>query len=130
MENIKRFFQPVILVNFILICICITGFIYQVYSIFDQYMLGKTVVNIEVKRLKDQTLPAITVCIAYRDYILLSLSKLRKLTMFNQEYYQDYMNLYKESYANKTFIKEVKNRLNKIYRHIMENFHSIIWIEY
>ena len=64
MERVKRFVQPVKILNLILILISLSGFIYQVYLIFDQYMLGKTVVNIEVKRLESQPLPAITVCIS------------------------------------------------------------------
>ena len=47
-------------------------------------MLGKTVVNIEVKRLKAQTLPAITVCIP----ALFSMSKLSELNENNRKLYQ------------------------------------------
>ena len=63
MDRAKRFVRPVKLINLILMLICIIGFTYQVYLIFNQYMLGKTVVNLEVKILKDQPLPAITICI-------------------------------------------------------------------
>ena len=66
MEREKSIVQPVKILKLILILMCISGFVYQVYLIFDQYMLGKTVVNIEVKRLESQPLPAITVCIPHR----------------------------------------------------------------
>ena len=48
MYKIKHFKKPVQIINPLLIMICIIDFVYQVYLIFDQHMLGKTVVNIEV----------------------------------------------------------------------------------
>ena len=63
MESFKRFVQPVKLINTTLVLICIIGFSYQVYLILKQYMLGKTIVNIELKIMKEQPLPAITICI-------------------------------------------------------------------
>ena len=115
MEIIKRFFQPIILVNFIFICLCVSGFIYQVYLIFDQYMLGKTIVNLEVKLLKNQPLPAITLCVPH----LLSIPKLEKLTSFSQNLIQDYNNLLNQCYTNKSFPEWSKKRLNDIYRKIV-----------
>ena len=72
MGKIKNLIGQVKKVNLLLVSISILGFGYQVYLIFDQYMLGKTVVNFEVKRLKSQPLPAITICIPR----ILSISKL------------------------------------------------------
>ena len=130
MEMIKRLFRPVVLFNSILICLCVLGFIYQVYLIFNQYMLSKTVVNLEVKRLKNQPLPAITVCIPVS---LISISNLPKLDNFNQEFYQDYINLVNQSVIrnpdsehiiiniNKTFTEKVKPRLNEVYNKIIRN---------
>ena len=117
MEIIKRFFQPILLVNFILTLFCVCGFVYQVYLIFNKYMLGKTVVNLELKLLKDQPLPAITICIPY----VLSISNLTKLNNFNPEYYQDYINLVKESNINKTFKEIGKRNLLTMYIEMMNN---------
>ena len=67
-------------------------------------MLGKTVVNIEIKRLVAQTLPAITICIP----ALITISKLKQLNGFNEEFYQDYMKLLNEIYANQTLFEYKK----------------------
>ena len=117
MERINSFVQPVKILNLILILICISGFVCQVYLIFSQYMLGKTVVNIEMKRLEFQPLPAITVCIPYR----FELSKLSELSETNKILYQDYMSLINQSIDNKTFTEDVKKRLQNIYYKIKRN---------
>ena len=51
--------KSVKIIDFALYFICIFGFCYQVYLILNEYKLGKTMVNIEVKRLTSQPLPAI-----------------------------------------------------------------------
>ena len=114
MERVKSFVQPVKILNFTLIEMCLSGFFYQVYLIFSQYMLGKTVVNIDVKRLESQPLPAITVCIPHR----YQMSKLSELSETNKILYQDYMRLYNQSIENRTFTKDVKLRLQSIYMDI------------
>ena len=86
------------MINLVLTFVCILGFIYQVYLVFNQYMLGKTVINIEVKRLITQPLPAITFCIP----TLLSILKLSKLY---QRFYQDYKQLLNITKANNTYAK-------------------------
>ena len=104
LNNIKRILQPAKIVNLILILICLCGFVYQVYLILTQYMLGKTVVNIDVKRLRAQPLPAITVCVETS----LSITKLSKLNENNQLLYQDYMKVLNESITTKR-LKKFKN---------------------
>ena len=80
-------------------------------------MLGKTVVNIEVKRVKDQPLPAITVCIP----AILSMTKLSNLSEFNRRIYQDYIELITEAKNNGTFTDELKQTLRNIYLNITDN---------
>ena len=116
MERVKSFVQTV-KINLIIILICISGFVYQVYLIFSQYMLGKTVVNIEVKRLESQPLPAITVCIPHR----FELSKLSELSETNKILYQDYMRLVNQSIDNKTLTEYVQKKLQDIYYEIKRN---------
>ena len=103
--------QLVKTVNFILIFICLFGFVYQVYLILDQYMLGKTVVNVEVKRLNSQPMPSITICIP----TFFSISKLSKLNEFNQSLYQEYMKLRSEGYNQGNFTQEWKRRMRELY---------------
>ena len=109
--------NPVKIVNFILFSLSAFGFIYQVYLISSQYMLGKTVVNIDVKRLKSQPLPAITVCIPR----LLSIQKLSKLSEYNQVIYQDYMKLINEDIDNKSITNEIQQNLRRIYNNITKD---------
>ena len=96
MHTIKSFANSVKISNFILNFICISGFCYQVHLILNQYMLGETVVNIVVKRITSQPLPAITVCKFIST--LFSISKLSKLNEFNRELYQDYKKLLREGH--------------------------------
>ena len=41
---------------------CFCGFLYQSYDLHYDYMSGKTVANIKVETILNQTLPAITIC--------------------------------------------------------------------
>ena len=115
MDRIKSFVQSVQLINLILIIICIFGFVYQVFLIFSQYMLGKTVVNIEVKIMKDQPLPALTICIP----AFFSLPKLSKSSRWNKTHdglLYDYMNLVNQSlYGNETTWLSLKSNMEAIY---------------
>ena len=56
MANIKLNIKSVLYV------LCFSGFLYQCYDFYSEYMSGKTVVNIKVETILNQTLPAITVC--------------------------------------------------------------------
>ena len=42
--------------------LCSSGLIYQLYLLIFQYMSGKTVVNLKLKRIEQVHLPAITIC--------------------------------------------------------------------
>ena len=118
----KNFFEnSVKIVNLILTLFCMLGFFYQVYLITSQYMLGKTVVSIEVKRLIYQPLPAITVCIP--TYSIFSIFKTSKLNEGNKKTYQDYVKLVLElrqaafyGKLNKTTEAQLKGMMNRIYQ--------------
>src|SRR5689334_11747417 len=51
------------IVKIILLLLASCGLIYQVQIIYRQFMSGKTIVSIEIGRLYNQTLPAITLCL-------------------------------------------------------------------
>ena len=128
MGKIVQVVQQVKIMNFILMFICILGFCYQVYLISNQYILGKTVVNIEVKRLTAQPFPAITVCLWER---FLSISKLSKLNGFNNESYQDYIELVEQMVKSNNFTNKYKLRgfyqrisTNNLHEKIL-NFHEL-----
>ena len=55
-KNVKRFFQSFFMVA------SLFGFIYQVSIIYDQYMSGRTIINLEIGKKTDKSMPAITIC--------------------------------------------------------------------
>ena len=124
MDKLRSVMQPVKLINLILIIICIFGFSYQVCLILKQYMLGKTVVNIEVKILKDQPLPAITIF----NPALISIQKLLKLKSprWNKSFnglIHDYTNFFIQilnSNANDTTLKSLESKMEAKYNDIFK----------
>src|ERR1700761_4976878 len=50
-------------VNIFSLIFCFSGFFYHSFDLYSGYMSGKTVVNIKVETILNQTLPAITTCI-------------------------------------------------------------------
>ena len=42
--------------------VCLCGLVYQTVILYSEYMSGNTVVNIQVDRILNETIPAITVC--------------------------------------------------------------------
>ena len=45
--------------------ICLSGLLYQLRELFDEYMSGKTVVAIKVGKFDTETIPAFTICLPY-----------------------------------------------------------------
>ena len=62
---------------------CLLGLIYHTSQLFGEYLQGKTVVNIEIERKFNYTLPAITICYPY------SIS-FKKISQLNEEYKENY----------------------------------------
>ena len=54
--------MPNFKLSFLLYLICFCGFIYHSHDLYSGYMSGKTVVNIKIETILNQTLPVITVC--------------------------------------------------------------------
>ena len=92
---------------------CLFGLIYQSLQLFDGYWQGKTVVNIEIERKFNFTLPAITICYPY------SIS-FKKISQLNEKY-QDIYNTYLGHLLNYSFNKSVLD-LDKMRR----IYHSVI----
>ena len=73
--------------NFISKFLCLFGLIYQTSGILKAFLQGKTVVNIEIDRKVNNTLPAITICYPYS----ISFEKISKLNDVYQEQYGTYL---------------------------------------
>ena len=94
-------------------------FLYQVCLILNHYTHGKTVVNIEVKMLKEQPLPAITICIP----ALLSIQKLSKSSRKNgnfEKLFDTYKNLVEQT-RDVTSWNDLYLNINDIYTRITKS---------
>ena len=70
--------------------LCTTGLLYQSCQLLSQYMSGKSVVNIEVKREMYSHLPAITIC--YPEMVSMELAA--DYSDVYRHYYEKYMKVY------------------------------------
>src|ERR1700744_6493654 len=87
--NYKFNLNSIMKITFTLICL--GGLIYQTFQLFSEYMSGKTVVRIEVGRVFNDTLPAITICYPF----FLSFKKLSKMDLEYNKEYENYLDVLK-----------------------------------
>src|SRR5690349_14796153 len=59
-EKIKTILKRTIKAFLMIASLC--GFIYQVSIIYRQYMSGRTIISLEIGRITEKSLPAITIC--------------------------------------------------------------------
>ena len=78
--------------------ICSLGLAFHSSDLFSQYLSGRTVVNLEVGRKYEDTLPGITICYP----IALSMERTAKLNDRTMKYYEEYDRLIKELDENFT----------------------------
>ena len=100
--------------------LCITGLLYQSCQLLSQYMSGKSVVNIEVKREMYSHLPAITIC--YPEMV--SMESGANYSDLYLHYYEKYKELIEITKRNSTIydIYSYKENINKIYYQFINNF--------
>ena len=91
-NNLRKYYRFVS--NFGLGIVCLTGFLYQTFLLLEDYMSGKTVVTLNIERLRNESLPAFTLCIE-------NFASFEKITQNSQEF--------RELYFNYT---EILNKLN------------------
>ena len=91
---------------------CSTFLLYQFSQLLAQYISGKTVVNIEVKREIYENLPAITICLP-------QIVLIEALANYNQDYQIDYENynvmLSKKYFSNLTLYNKIKQNLTDVF---------------
>ena len=75
--------------------ICSAGLLYQLSQLFEQFLSGKTVVNVEVKNVIDDNFPAFTICFP-------TIYSIESMGKYSPDYKQDY-----ESY--KSMAKEIQD---------------------
>ena len=94
--------------KFLITFFCKIGFTYHTISLIEQYLSGKTVVNLFIGTLFKEGLPAITICPEYY-----AIDKIANLSVPLKRLYQDYvtLNISSENYKLKkknTFLKAAK----------------------
>ena len=88
------------LIKIICFLFSVIGLILHSTQLFSEYMSAKTVVNMEVRRIYDDTLPGITICFPFA----MSMKRTAKLNNRTIQYYQQYDGLIKE--LDKNFTEE------------------------
>ncbi len=72
--------------------ICTTLLFYQTSEIIIKYLSGKTVVNLEVKRIEHDHLPGITICLPEA----ISMERVQKYFPKYADSYQEYLKAYNQ----------------------------------
>ena len=115
--------------------VCVVGLTYHISELLYQYWLGKTIVNINVQRIDQDNLPALTICYPY----LFSFKKLAQIDEYFKNVYEKYkikleeFEMSKEEHMVKDdlrniydeAISEVFNRISKNtldFKNIIENY--------
>ena len=112
-NNLQKYYRFVS--NLGLGIVCLTGFLYQTFLLLEDFISGKTVVTLKIERLRNESLPAITLC--FENFA--SFEKLAKNDHQLNELYINYTKILEEFNAradNKTDPdQETKIELERIY---------------
>ena len=103
--------QPRIIFRVLSAIFCVSGLLYQSCQLISQYMSGKSVVNIEVKREINANLPAITICYP-------EIFSMEMIANFNQTYrdnYEKYKEMIDISIWNRTLYDKYKDNMTRLY---------------
>ena len=108
------------LCNWISIVVCNVGLFYQTFILLKDFYEGKTMVNVRIGRIYNETLPAITIC--YPE--LISFEKVTKFNEEWQDHYKSYISLIKK--LNSSLLSKDDQLMlefhHKYYRNITKNF--------
>ena len=110
--------EPRIIFRVLSTILCTTGLLYQSCQLLSQYMSGKSVVNIEVKREVDSNLPAITIC--YPQMISMELAA--NYSNLYRHYYKKYKELIELVDSNTTKYNMYKENMTKFHSDFIRNF--------
>ena len=110
--------KPRIIFRVLSTILCTTGLLYQSCQLLSQYMSGKSVVNIEVKREVLSNLPAITIC--YPEMV--SMESAANYSDLYRHYYEKYKEVIKLVKWNRTLYDIHKENMTKIHFDFINNF--------
>ena len=102
-----------IIIKLIACLICTSGLIYQSIDLLFQFMTGKTVVNMEVGHIFDDTLPAITICYPF----VLSMDNAVNGSREEKSWRSEYLDIESviASFDNNSRVEENHKRMEQIY---------------
>ena len=108
--------------------LCLFGLIYQTSDLLDAYLQGKTVVNIEIERQINTTLPAITICYPYS----ISFEKIGQLNEVYQERYEAFLGhsknftfLPKKIWHEAIWQKNMKDIYNELVKDVFKRINNL-----
>src|ERR1700761_614445 len=93
--------------------LCTSGLLLQSCQLLSEYLSGKTVVNIEVRRESRANLPAITVCFP-------GIASMERAANYSQEYHGDfqrYKDILELIKRNESLYDIYKSNMNILYKH-------------
>ena len=107
--NLRRFLKFNSILQLSSTLICMSGLIYQTYLLYEQYAKRNTVVHMNIGRIFDESLPAITICY----YPAHSFERLAKTFSQFEPYYTNYLDV---MLRNKTLDGHRESKLGKLLR--------------
>ena len=123
MKTIKMNSKLSIIYKLVSFLLCLSGLLYQWSQLFSQYLSGKTVVNVEVKREVYENLPAFTFCFPH----ILSLEAIAEFDDESKRNYEEYSKIIKEIKANYTLYEHYKMKMNLIYSGSNNIYHKFLF---
>ena len=121
--------------NFAKICfkyliqiICSIGLLYQVHLLFAEYLSGKTVVAVNVGRLENETLPAITLCLPHS--LFLSIEKVSDINPELMKLYSEYVkqleNFNAERDNQAILDQNISEIIERIYKDVLDEMNPYL----
>ena len=116
----NRFYKLITLI------VCLSGLIYQALIIYNQFMSGKTVINLEIGGISNVSLPGVTICFT-------GVYSMERMAQFNSSYIETnksyWLNkwVYYESFREYTNI-QLKNNgldLNQLFNNMSIKFKAL-----
>ena len=105
---LKSIFNKNSFLKIITTLFCTGGLTFHIFQLFNEYMRGKTVVSINVNRIFNDSLPAITICYPFS----ISFEKLSKFDLKYSTEYENYLDILKFERDNST-LRRIYNNVTK-----------------
>ena len=102
------------LIRLIISIICLCGLLYQAGIIYTQFMLGKTIISLEIGRLPDERPPALTICYPAMFSIERAAQYDPRFTELNQRNLQSFRDVQNQSKMWNIYVDTFLNYTNEM----------------